>query len=117
MSTDDHQYSLFGTDPRRLARRTDPSTSHAAAASTNSARWERIVLGVITTFGKRGCIQDDVITAITRSYGPVPYSTITARFKALEEKNLIRYTDEKRTGRSGRSSRVRVAVSALGEHR
>ena len=103
------QFSIFGTDPHRLARVGDPATSHAAANETNTAKWERIVYDAIASFGERGCIQDDVIQRVYTNYGLVPYSTITARFKALEEKKMISYTGEKRKGISGRQSRVRRA--------
>ena len=111
---DDRQDDMFdlpfGTDPKKLARRGDPHTSHAAAKATDTAKWEQIVLEAIRSFGTRGAIQDDVTAWVTENYGAQPYSTVTARFKALEEKGYIIYTGETRKSKSGRQSRVRVAA-------
>jgi len=103
------QTTIFGTDSYKLARKVDPDTSKDAARGVDTARWEKRVLGVIAGYGKRGCIQDDVLRDIAGTYGYVSYSTVTARFKGLEEKNLIYYTGEKRKSSSNRMSRVRVA--------
>jgi len=102
----------FGTDPKKLARRHDPHTSKAAAHATNTGRWERRVLNIIKEYGSRGCIQSEVLARVRELYGnDVDYSTVTARFKALEEKGLIEYTGETRKGTSGRQSRVRRATN------
>lgn len=101
----------FGTDPKKLARRHDPHTSKAAAHATDTGRWERRVLDVIKEYGWRGCTQSEVLARISELYGTVSYSTVTARFKALEEKGLIEYTGETRKGDSGRQSRVRRATN------
>jgi hypothetical protein len=106
---------MFGTDPKKLARAGDPSTSHAAARGVNTARWEERVLDIIKGFRERGCTQDEVIDAIHYKFGSVPYSTITARFKALQDKELITYKSKKRKGKSGRLSRVRVATEFFGK--
>jgi hypothetical protein len=111
---DDRQDDMFdmpfGTDPKKLARTGDPSTSHAAARATNTAKWEQIVLEAIRSFGTRGATQDEIIDWVHEKYGWQPYSTVTARFKALEEKGYIIYTGETRKSKSGRQSRVRVAA-------
>lgn len=101
----------FGTHPKKLARRDDPATSKAAAHATNTGRWESRVLEAIKHFGRAGCIQDDVLDRLHDLHGRLPYSTVTARFKALSEKGLIEYTGESRKGVSGRQSRVRRAVA------
>lgn len=100
---------VFGTDPKKLARRHDPDTSHEAAHAVKTAKWERRVYKAIKKHGEQGATQDQIIDMICARFGSVPYSTITARFKALEEKRLIFYTGDKRKGKSGRMSRVRVA--------
>lgn len=105
----------FGTDPRKLVRRHDPDTSHEAAQSVDSTRWESRVYKAICAFGRDGAIQDEILTEIAGTYGHVPYSTVTARFKSLEEKGLIVYTQQKRKGLSGRHSRVRVASKFIGQ--
>jgi hypothetical protein len=103
------QMTIFGTDAYKLARKKDPDTSRDAAEAVDTARWEKRVLDIIKSYEGLGCIQDDVLQDISRIYGYVSYSTVTARFKGLEEKNLIYYTGEKRKGSSNRMSRVRVA--------
>ena len=111
---DDRQDDMFdmpfGTDPKKLARTGDPGTSHIAAHSVDTGRWERRVLEAVCAFGSRGAIQDDILDWIQAKYGPQKYPTITARFKALQEKRLIIYTEETRKSKSGRPSRVRVAA-------
>lgn len=96
---------IFGTSFCKLVRRNDPDTSQVAAVLVNSSELEEMVYHTIKSFGVIGCIQDDVLTC-HRSY---PYSSITARFKALLDKGLIQDTGERRKGRSGRSQRVLVA--------
>lgn len=105
----------YGEDPHKLARRDDPETSHMAANEVDSATWERRVLEVISSYGFIGCVQQDVLDEIRNRFGDnIPYSTVTARFRGLEEKGLIGYTGETRqqNGR-GRHSRVRVASEYL----
>ena len=105
----------FGTDPHKLVRRKDPVTSHEAANAVNSNRWESRVYRAILSFGVGGAIQDEILRWVEVTYGRVPYSTVTARFKALEEKGLIKYTDKTRKGNSGRHSRIRVASRFIGQ--
>lgn len=109
MAGAEEQEDLFGTEPHKLARKHDPWTSHVAAEAVDSTQWEQRVYACIEALGKRGAIQDEVIALIRRRYGKVAYSTVTARFKALEEKGLITYDGRTRKGESGRPSRVRVA--------
>ncbi len=100
----------FGTDPHKLARLDDPDTSHEAARHVNTAKWERRVYVAVCKHKKSGATQDQIIEMIQGRFGSVPYSTVTARFKALADKKLIKYTGEKRKGNSGRMSRIRVAA-------
>ena len=94
----------FGTHPKRLVRREDPETSHEAAEKVDSTRLEEMVYLAIREFGDRGCTSDEV-----RAKFNLPYSSVTARYKALEEKGLIEY-DGKRPGNSGRLQRVMRAT-------
>tara|TARA_R100001377_G_C3133003_1_gene89994 strand:- start:88 stop:411 length:324 start_codon:yes stop_codon:yes gene_type:complete len=105
------QITIFGTDFYKLVRKVDPQTSKDAAQKVDTARWEKRVLEIIKNYGDLGCIQDDVLQDVAKIYGYVSYSTVTARFKGLQEKNLIYYTDEKRKGSSNRMSRVRIAYN------
>jgi hypothetical protein len=93
----------FGTDPRKLARREDPETSHAAAEALDSAAKEKLAFDAVAKFGTRGCIQDEVLALFPAHM----YNTITPRFKALVEKGLIEATGERRKGRSGKMQMVR----------
>lgn len=96
----------FGTDAHKLARTEDPDTSHAAAKSVDTTKLEEMVYIAISSFGAAGCIQDDVLAR----FPGYPYSSVTARFKALLDKKLIVDTGERRAGRSGRGQRIlRVA--------
>lgn len=100
------QKETFGTEPRKLVRRNDPSTSINAACKVNTSALEKMVLDSIRSFGKNGCISDEV-----RDMFPhLPYSSVTARYKALIENKHIIDTGERRPGHSGRSQRVLRAV-------
>lgn len=103
----------LNTPPHKLYHANSPDTSKEAAYAVDTNKWEEIVYQAICSFRGRGCIQDEVIEKIAESYGAVPYSTVTARFKALEEAGLITYRG-KRKGNSGRFSRVRVATKWVG---
>lgn len=90
----------YGTPAEALARRGDPSTSHAAAQKVDTTRLERMVHRQIHSYGADGCIASDLLSA------DYAYSSITARFSALERKGLISCGPDKREGPSGRAQRV-----------
>jgi hypothetical protein len=92
----------FGTHPRKLARRRDPDTSHQAAGSVDTTRLEQMVYEAIKSFGRSGCISDQILS----QFSTFPYSSVTARYRALMDKGLIEDTGERMPGRSGRSQRV-----------
>ena len=73
------------TNPIKLRRNLDPYTSHQSAEKIDANRMEKIVWGVIDSFGEHGCISDQVQYALPK----YRYSTITARYKALKEKGMI----------------------------
>jgi hypothetical protein len=98
----------YGTDPEKLARVGDPSTSHAAAAKVDSSRLERMVHKQIATYGDQGAVASDLL----RDFSNFPYSSITARFSALERKRLITCGPDKRLGSSNRSQRVMRSIKA-----
>ena len=91
----------FGTIWKKLVRRKDPQTSQEAAKSVNTTNMEQVVYEVIASY-PQGCIQDEVLAQLM-SY---PYSTVTARFKALLDKGYIVDTGLTRPGKSGRNQRV-----------
>ena len=93
----------FGTIWKKLVRRNDPQTSQEAAKSVNTTTMEQIVYEVIAQY-PQGCIQDEVLAQLM-SY---PYSTVTARFKALLDKGYIIDTGLTRPGKSGRKQRVLI---------
>lgn len=99
------------TDPSKLHRLEAPDTSVKAAYAVDSTRLEREVLEIIRSFGAVGCISDDV------RFHPAmlgkPYSSVTARYKALMDNKLIVDTGERRKGQSGRGMRVMRAVTEM----
>ena len=97
----------FGTDPKLLVRRDDPDTSHQAAQKVDSTRLEQLVYEAIKSYGAVGCISDQIL----ETFPHLPYSSVTARYKALMQKGFIEDTGERKAGKSGRSQRVMRATS------
>lgn len=93
----------FGTFWKKLVRRNAPPTSQEAAQLVNTTNMEQIVYEAIADY-PQGCIQDEVLAHLS-SY---PYSTVTARFRALLDKGYIIDTGLTRPGRSGRKQRVLI---------
>ena len=86
------------TNPKTLRRNTDPFTSHESAEKIDTNRMESIVYGVIDSFGETGCISDQVQYALPE----YRYSTITARYKPLKDKQLVIVDGRAVKGESGR---------------
>lgn len=101
----------YGTDAHKLARTNDPLTSHEAAQAVDTTALERMVFKAIERHGPQGCIADDVL----EEFSSHAYSSITARFSALERKGYIACGPDKRRGRSGRGQRVMRSTAGLGE--
>jgi hypothetical protein len=99
----------FGTDPKHLVRRNDPDTSHIAADSVDTSKLEGLVYETIKRYGKTGCISDQ----IRMQFPKLPYSSITARYRALLDKGYIEDTGERRKCISGRSQRVMRAKEQI----
>jgi hypothetical protein len=97
--------AMYGTDPWKLSRKTSPETSKIAGNSVDSAALEAAVYESIKRF-PYGCSQDDVLAM----HPGKPYSSITARFKALLDKGLIRDTGLRKPGKSGRPQRVLMVI-------
>ncbi len=95
---------FFGTPAFKLVRKEDPTTSHQAAQGVDSAKIENMVYEAIKGFPD-GCISDDVLAM----FPEYPYSSITARYRALLDKGFIEITGT-RTGKSGRNQRVMKAL-------
>jgi hypothetical protein len=94
---------FFGTPAFKLARREDPTTSHQAAQAVDTTKLESLVYEAIKGFPD-GCISDEILAM----YPNYPYSSITARYRALLDKGLIEVSGVKR-GRFGRNQRVMKA--------
>jgi len=97
---------IFGTEPRKLHKTDGPSTSKDAAYSVNTNKMEQIVFDTIKSFGKTGCISDNVRDALPEyGYG------VTARYKALKDKDLIKVDNRTAKGRSGRQQQIMWATN------
>ena len=107
MIFDDMKQSMerfFGTPAFKLARREDPTTSHQAAQKVDTTKLESLVYEAIKGFPD-GCISDEIL----EMYPNYPYSSITARYRALLDKGFIEVSGVKR-GRFGRNQRVMRAA-------
>jgi hypothetical protein len=94
---------LFGTDPSWLVRKKDPATSHEAAQAVDTTKLEQMVYEAIKGFPD-GCISDEILAM----YPNYPYSSITARYRALLDKGFIEVSGVKR-GKFGRNQRIMKA--------
>jgi hypothetical protein len=94
---------FFGTPAFKLARREDPTTSYQAAQAVDSTKLEQMVYEAIKRHPD-GCISDEILAM----YPNYPYSSITARYRALLDKDLIEVSGVKR-GRFGRNQRIMKA--------
>lgn len=63
---------------------------------------QETVYETIKSYGKKGCISDDVLTKNTN----IKYPSVTARYRELLDMNLIELTGEHRPGLSGKNQRV-----------
>ena len=95
---------FFGTPAFKLARREDPVTSHQAAQGVDSTKLEQLVYEAIKSFPD-GCISDEIL----EMYPNYPYSSITARYRALLDKGFIEVSGVKR-GKFGRNQRIMKAI-------
>jgi hypothetical protein len=100
----DSMERFFGTEPFKLVRKEDPTTSHQAAQAVDSTKLEQMVYEAIKSHPE-GCISDEIL----EMYPNYPYSSITARYRALLDKDLIEVTGVKR-GKFGRNQRVMKAI-------
>ena len=96
----------FGTPAYKLVRRDDPITSFEAAVKVDTTKLESLVYAAIKEYGQDGCISDQILT----QFSHLPYSSVTARYRALLDKGLIEDTGQRRAGRSGRPQRIMRAV-------
>ena len=99
------------TEVHHLYRAGGPETSMEAAEAIDATKLEGMVYREIKKAGSDGLISDDLLNVF--SY--LPYSSVTARFAALERKGLIVRSGEKRKGRSGRNQMVMHDASSMEE--
>jgi hypothetical protein len=107
MIFDDMKQSIerfFGSPAFKLARREDPTTSHQAAQAVDTTKLEQMVYEAIKSHPE-GCISDEIL----EMYPQYPYSSITARYRALLDKGFIEVTGVKR-GKFGRNQRIMKAI-------
>ena len=95
---------FFGSPVFKLVRKDSPQTSVEAAQAVDSTKLEQIVYEAIKGFPE-GCISDEIL----EMYPNYPYSSITARYRALLDKGFIEVTGVRR-GKFGRNQRVMKAV-------
>ena len=98
---------LFDTPAYKLVRRDDPSTSHDAAEQLDVGKMEMLVYKTIQSFGRTGCISDDVLKILSHHR----YSSVTARYKQLKEKGLVIVDHRKSKAESGRMQLVMWAAT------
>lgn len=101
----------FGTPAYKLHRSTD--TSREAAEGLNTTLLEEKVYKAVKTFGRKGCIQDQILQMFPGANLGKNYGSLTGRFAALLEKKYIFDTQERRIGSAGRGQRVLVAKEFL----
>ena len=94
---------FFGTPAFKLVRKEDPVTSHEAAQAVDTTKLEKMVYEAIKSHPD-GCISDEIL----EMYPNYPYSSITARYRALLDKGFIEVSGVKR-GRFGRNQRIMKA--------
>ena len=94
---------FFGSPAFKLVRKDSPQTSVEAAQAVDSTKLEQIVYEAIKGFPE-GCISDEIL----EMYPNYPYSSITARYRALLDKGFIEVTGVKR-GKFGRNQRIMKA--------
>ena len=100
----DSMERFFGTEPFKLVRNQDPVTSHQAAQVVDTTKLEQMVYEAIKSHPE-GCISDEIL----EMYPNYPYSSITARYRALLDKGFIEVTGVRR-GKFGRNQRIMKAT-------
>lgn len=105
------QTSFWDEDEHGLARRTDPETSHWAAAEVQANRLETIVAAAIRRAGHRGLIAAELPAATG-----LPLNTVTPRTRPLVIKGVIFDSGMKRAGPTGKSQIVWVHKNFISDY-
>ena len=92
---------MFGTLPKFLTRRDAVETSKLAAQAVDTRTMEQVVYEAIKAHPE-GIISDEILAL----FPDRPYSSITARYRALLTKGLIEDTGMTKPGKSGKPQRI-----------
>jgi hypothetical protein len=92
---------MFGTLPKFLIRKDAVETSRVAGNGVDSRTMEQVVYEAIKAHPE-GIISDEVLAL----FPDKPYSSITARYRALLTKGLIEDTGLTKAGKSGKPQRI-----------
>lgn len=98
------QRSIFDTEPRTLARRTDPATSHAAAARVGefAATHHGKILEAMRRLGGFGGAEQ------IAAYSKIDAYQVRKRLPELERMGAVRALSQTRQTATGRAERVWV---------
>jgi hypothetical protein len=99
---------MFGTIPKFLMRKDAVETSKIAAHRVDSRTMEEVVYEAIKAHPK-GIISDEILAL----FPDRPYSSITARYRALLTKGLIEDTGLTKPGKSGKPQRIMKVCDKL----
>lgn len=88
------QSELFETPRHTLHRANAPKTSVDAAHSIDVTKLEEFVLAQVEKAGRHGVTAKQIVS----DFPNMPYSSLTARPKTLEERGLIFYEGDRRGG-------------------
>jgi hypothetical protein len=96
------QQSIFETEPTTLARRTDPATSHAAAARVRefAATHHGKILAAMRRLGNAGGAEQ------IAAYSKIDAYQVRKRLPELERMGFVRATEQTRQTATGRTERL-----------
>lgn len=98
---------MKATEAFKLHRGNAPETSVKAAHNIDTSKLKQLVYDEIKESGRQGITAKEILA----KYPHLPYSSITARPKSLEEDGLIEYVGDKRDG--ARVMRIKEAQLTL----
>ena len=101
--------SIYKTDPHKLHRVDSPGSSKDAAHRVDSARLKQLVYDEVKASGEHGITGKE----ICKKHPDIPYSSITARPKSLEEDGLIYYRGDRRDGARVMRAKTEPEQSAM----
>jgi DNA-binding MarR family transcriptional regulator len=96
---------LFEWSEQAHARSTDPETSHAAAASVDCPPLDRKLHDGLKLLGSYGATSEELADQLN-----LRLVSVSPRLRPMERRGLVRETEERRPGASGRLQIVWVAI-------